>query len=228
MATSLPMLLMLALVACAQAEPVPPGGSASCVVSDAPQVLNDAVCAASADRLQGALSKLKDTDESPNFVDVIPVLERLWSRDRTMGQGLPWEKLEDLNFRAVLARHMAQQVRVGRSRLPLRDMQELAIKLSRRDLADGGYEGILLIGLTHTPGQVGFLREVLTASSDPGQRTAAISSLGMVCDAEAAAALTALQTSPKTSEREKKSISQAEISRSRLSERTCRLARGER
>ncbi len=42
-----------------------------------------------------------------------------------------------------------------------------------------------LIGLTHAPGQVDFLRTVVTSASEPSQRPVAIEALGMVCDDEA-------------------------------------------
>jgi len=101
---------------------------------------------------------IQDKDESPNLFDVIPVIERIWLRDRSLGRELPWTALSNTDVRATIVRNLAQQVRLGRSKLPLKDFQSFAVKLSREDVPLGASEGINLIGFTHAPGQVGFCK----------------------------------------------------------------------
>jgi hypothetical protein len=122
--------------------------------------------------------------------------------------------------------NLAQQVRLGRSKLALQEFQSFAVMLSRKDVPRGESQGLILIGLTHTPGQVSFLRNVLASPKEPSQRFAAIEALGLVCDDEASGVLASLLDEAVAGSEDQKSIKKAIWLRTTMSERTCRLARG--
>jgi hypothetical protein len=107
-------------------------------------------------------------------------------------------------------------------------MQEFAVQLSRKDAPLGASEGVVLIGFTHAPDQVEFLKQVLASSTQPGLRSAIIHTLGMLCDQEAGALLVSLQSESGTNVQERKWIADSLHWRSTLSERTCRMAFGGR
>lgn len=46
---------------------------------DVPQVFESAICAATADALEDALRSLDNPDEPSAFLEVLPVLERVWA-----------------------------------------------------------------------------------------------------------------------------------------------------
>ncbi len=192
---------------------------------EAPAILALALCSGGSEQLQSALDALKGATESPTFLEVIPILDHVWHGDLSLGVQLPWQALQGEDVRATLVYSLAQQVPLGRSRIPLKQMQALAIKLSRRDAPLGATQGITLLGLTHTPGQVEFLKALFASSTQLGYRVAVIRTLGGVCDPEAGAFLAELQRDPDMSSEERPWTTLAIQSRTTLSERTCRLAR---
>jgi hypothetical protein len=107
-------------------------------------------------------------------------------------------------------------------------MQEFAVQLSRKDASLGASEGVVLIGFTHAPDQVEFLKEALDSSIQPGLRSAIIHTLGMLCEHEAGTLLVSLQGESGTNVQERKWVADSLHWRSTLSERTCRMARGGR
>lgn len=215
----------LASSATNMANPAEPG---RCNVPGAPTVLAEALCSGRSEQLQGALDSLKDTDDPPTFLDVIPMLDRVWLGDRSLGPGLPWADLTGQYVRATIVQNLAEQVRLGRSKIPLKQMQEFAVQLSRKDAPLGASEGVVLIGFTHAPDQVEFLKQVLVSSTQPGLRSAIIHTLGMLCDQEAGTLLVSLQSKSGTNVQERKWIADSLHWRSTLSERTCRMALGGR
>ena len=118
-------------------------------------------------------------------------------------------------------------MRLGRSKISLQDFQAFAVKLSREDASQGASEGINLIGFTHAPGQVPFLKKVLASTAEPGLRSVTIGALGMVCEEEAGGTLSVMLSETAPENPESKWIRDALQRRTTLSERTCRLARGE-
>lgn len=226
----MPFLMLCSLLACRSSsagdvvDKVPL--TQRCVVPGAPKVLSDALCAGNASALQRALDSLKERDEAPNFIDVIPIVDRVWLGDRSLGKSLPWEALSRTDVRATIVRNLASQVPLGRSKLSLKDLQSFAVNLSRKDTPLGASEGINLIGFTHAPGQVEFLQRVIAAPTDPSQRDVAISALGMVCEEEAKGALSQMLKRSTEGSEQQKAIKDAIRMRATVSERTCGLASG--
>jgi hypothetical protein len=221
--------LFAVLAACDQSAPNEQASESStpdvpCVVKEAPEVLEDALCDGSRAALTRAILRLKEAETSPTFLEVLPILDRVWKRDSNLGSGLDRKKLDNIYFRGELAQNLAPQVILKRSSVPLRELQEHAIRLSRVDAQGAGSLGIYLLGSTHTPGQVDFLRGVTESSREPTQRMAAIGALGGLCEPEAGLVLEQMRVDPIRNEAERKQIAYAIDERRRLSKRICELA----
>lgn len=93
--------------------------------------------------------------------EAVMVLEKVWTQDRTLGDGLQWSQLGVDEFRAHVVEHLSQSIRDGSSEVPLRSLQLFAVSYAHNRLPLGVTYGIALIGLTDAPGQLLFLKSLI-------------------------------------------------------------------
>lgn len=179
-----------------------------CEAPDAPSELERAICVGSFVQIHVAIDGILKAEDQAAFHSMIRVMGRLWTRDHSYGVGLPWAALEDLHIRAELARYLAQEVRTGKLDLPLAEMQELAVQLSRNP-GPNQWDGIRLLGLTGAPGQVPFLRDVIASNANSANTIEAIMALALICEPAAGGVLADLERDPGLGNEERSAVSEA-------------------
>lgn len=108
------------------------------------------------------------------------ILEQIWLRDSTLGDGLNWRSMGDDAFRAEAVSQLAFAIRYGWSTVPLRPLQYFAIDYAHKRLPDGLTTGVGLIGDTDAPGQYILLKQAIR-SPDRDTRGVVIGALGRMC-----------------------------------------------
>jgi hypothetical protein len=167
---------------------------AKCKVEGAPETLVRAVCivdGAALSNTAGAL--LADPAQAKATVRV---LEKLWVRDTTLGEGLRWSDLNDEHFRSFVVFALALAVREGKSSVPVAPLQEFAVDYARKYSTTGITHGIDLIGRTDAPGQLPYLT-VLASGPDREKRRMAIYAMGLMCEPTVGEYLEKLSMKPK-------------------------------
>lgn len=223
-------MLGLSTSACdKRAEPVLQVGSHNlredCDVPDAPSELGRAICSGNVVQIHMAIDGILTAEDRATFRSMIHVMEKLWSRDHSYGVGLPWAALEDLQIRAELARYLAQEARTGRLDVPLAEMQELAVQLSRSP-GPNQWDGIRLLGLTGAPGQVPFLRETIASNTDKANSVEAIMALALICEPVAGEVLGDLERDSSLGNEESSAVREALHRRSSWAKQWCMQERG--
>lgn len=108
------------------------------------------------------------------------ILEQLWLRDSTLGDGLNWKLLGHEDFRAEVVSQLAQAIRIGRSTLPLQPLQTFAADYAHETLPEGVTTGIGLIGDTDASSQLFLLKKAIE-SPDRDTRGMVLGALGSMC-----------------------------------------------
>lgn len=193
----------------------------TCGVPGVASEISAALCAGDANQLSQSVG---DVMRKTVLYDraVLALLERVWRGDRTLGQNLPWNRLQAADVQIVVANVLAQAVRHNAWSRDLRPMQELALRESRRSLATSGFAGIALLGYSNAPNQVSFLTAVSETSHDPAQISEAISALGWLCAGEADQALMDIKTKGTTDRRSQEWVDEALVNRSHRDSSFCR------
>lgn len=145
----------------------------------APIALQKSLCNGDSTDFWQVSKDLMDSSDPQARQATITVLERLWSRDKSLGDGLPWNTLYSDNFEAFVVERLAPAIRDAESDVALSDLQAFVIRY--KSTPSSKDYPIALIGITDTPGQVQFLADVIR-QSDGGRRRAAILALGTMCE----------------------------------------------
>jgi hypothetical protein len=183
-----------------------------CKVS-APPALERALCEADSTSLWEETKALLQSQNADQRALALAILEKVWKKDRSLGDGLPWDALADDDFEAFVVERLAPAVRDGLSDVPLSDLQQFAIRY--RSTPSGREYAIVLIGLTDAPGQTAFLAEMVRKNLEGG-RVPAMLALGTMCDRTAIGVLHEVTESRRFSEEEKK-VARAAIEERRSS-----------
>lgn len=182
------------------------------VAADAPD-FRTALCTGQVIEMILAIDKALKMEDQDVSYSMLRLLERVWQRDQTLGNNLPWVRLGSDEMRLVLAEQLAQPIRWGRSDVSLDELRELAIRQASDSRGDRT-AAIRLLGLADVRGQTHFLRNVIETSSSASERYAAIQALGMTCDVEANALLRKLTTLPSLSVAESNAVQESQRRRS--------------
>lgn len=124
------------------------------------------------------LSEMSQSEATHN--QATRILEQLWLRDSTLGDGLNWRLLGDEDFQAEVVSQLAQAIRIGWSTLPLQPLQDFATDYAQKYRSDGVTNGLGLIGDTDASSQFFLLKEAIK-SPDRNTRGVVLGALGSMC-----------------------------------------------
>src|SRR5262249_52650252 len=125
----------------------------------------------------------------------LDVLLRIWNEDRTVGSGVPWERLQALGPKIAISRVLVQSLRNEELLISIEPFQIFAERATNTALAiTDQLDAIQLLGLSDVARRVDFLRSLAaTPSQLPARRLYAIEALGYICSDSAAKALDGLR-----------------------------------
>lgn len=144
-----------------------------------PDDIEKALCNADGPAFWEATKRLLESQDADQRHLSAKILEKVWKKDESLGDGLPWPALSEPNFRAFVVEQLAPVVRDGGSSVPLSQLQQFAIQY--REAAEGRQYAVVLIGVTDAPGQTPLLRE-LVKNNPEGQRRTALLALATRCE----------------------------------------------
>jgi hypothetical protein len=150
--------------------------------ANAPLPLEKALCEADSTSFWEQTKELMESQNVDQQRLAVRILEKVWRKDRSLGEGLPWKALSDDDFEAFVVELLAPAVRDAMSDVPLKELQQFAIRY--RLLPSGREHAIVLIGLTDAPGQMKVLASIVR-DTVAGRRRAAMLALGTMCDSAA-------------------------------------------
>jgi hypothetical protein len=167
----------------------------------APPAVEKALCEADSSSFWEQTKRLVEAQNGDEQRLAVRVLERVWRKDPSLGEGLPWDALSEDDFEAFVVELLAPVVRDGLSDVPLEELQRFATRY--RSKPSGKDYAIVLIGLTDAPGQTEFLADIVRKDR-AGKRRTAILALGTMCESAATKILNNVVTSESFSEDDKK------------------------
>jgi hypothetical protein len=156
-----------------------------CSLERSPPEISAAVCGGDSNSLTKAIFSAATSEGRFYSREVLEPLEKVWRRNPSAGTALPWKKLDQPGFRAALAVELAQAARHGGSAVSLREMENLAIELSRSQDSTDRFRGIQLLGFANVGGQIDFLQSLAISARDPVLSNSAVFALASLCDSGA-------------------------------------------
>lgn len=132
-----------------------------------------------------ALERGKDTPREMNRE--LDLVARVWRRDASLGENIPWPEYSSYTGRALLALMLAPYARWELSPIGISELREFSRKFRTR--AEAGQESesvaIELVGELGTPGEAAWLYSRVRRSGSERMRIEATMALGRSCDPDA-------------------------------------------
>ncbi len=222
-------VLIAVLGGCGRPAPSGSAGVRDCRVPGATPRLERALCEADINGVAAAqhepttISSVDDIARRQQ--SIMRTLARVFVGDRSVGDGLPWDRWQTPSFQLALVTSLAPHVRGGGDAgVTLEALQRFATTFAAQDTSVGRAQSALLLGATDHPEAYDELARRLNDAEGAHERQLTITALAQLCDARVAELLTQLASGPDVRE-----SSLAEVRRSswnRYVVPQCRVMRG--